>query len=66
MKKLLVLLMSLTMVLSFAACGGGGGGEEAADSGDAGMTIGLSVSTLNNPFFVTLKDGAEAKAAENQ
>ena len=64
MKKLLVLLMSLTMVLSFAACGGGGGGEEAADSGDAGMTIGLSVSTLNNPFFVTLKDGAQAKADE--
>ena len=64
MKKLLVLLMSLTMVLSFAACGGGGGGEEAADSGDAGMTIGLSVSTLNNPFFVTLKDGAQAKAHE--
>ena len=52
------------MVLSFAACGGGGGGEEAADSGDAGMTIGLSVSTLNNPFFVTLKDGAQAKADE--
>lgn len=64
MKKLLVLLMSLTMVLTLAACGGGGGGEEAADSGDAGMTIGLSVSTLNNPFFVTLKDGAQAKADE--
>ena len=63
MKKLLVLLMSLTMVLSFAACGGGGA-EEGGDSGDAGMTIGLSVSTLNNPFFVTLKDGAQAKADE--
>jgi len=30
----------------------------------APKTIGLVVSTLNNPFFVTLKDGAEAKAAE--
>ncbi len=28
------------------------------------ITLGLSLSTLNNPFFVTLKDGAEAKAEE--
>ncbi|KQX48376.1 MULTISPECIES: ribose ABC transporter substrate-binding protein RbsB [unclassified Paenibacillus] len=28
------------------------------------MTIGLSVSTLNNPFFVTLKDGADKAAKE--
>jgi ribose transport system substrate-binding protein len=27
-----------------------------------GQTIGLSVSTLNNPFFVTLRDGAQAMA----
>lgn len=27
-------------------------------------TIALVISTLNNPFFVTLKEGAEAKAAE--
>jgi ribose transport system substrate-binding protein len=26
------------------------------------QTIGLSVSTLNNPFFVTLRDGAQAMA----
>ena len=26
-------------------------------------TIGLSLSTLNNPFFVTLKEGAEDAAA---
>ena len=29
-----------------------------------GQTIGLSVSTLNNPFFVTLRDGAQAMADE--
>lgn len=28
------------------------------------ITLGLSLSTLNNPFFVTLKEGAEAKAGE--
>jgi ribose transport system substrate-binding protein len=27
-----------------------------------GITLGLSLSTLNNPFFVTLKEGAEAAA----
>jgi ribose transport system substrate-binding protein len=27
-------------------------------------TVGLSVSTLNNPFFVTLRDGARAAAAK--
>lgn len=30
----------------------------------AAQTIGFSISTLDNPFFVDLKDGAEAKAAE--
>ncbi len=29
-----------------------------------GFTIGLSLSTLNNPFFVTLRDGAQAAADE--
>ena len=35
--------------------GGGGGGE-------GGQRIGLSVSTLNNPFFVSLRDGAQQAA----
>lgn len=40
--------------------------EQSADSGNAGgkVTIGLSVSTLNNPFFVSLKEGAEKAAKE--
>ena len=37
-------------------------GGAAAPSGD--FTLGLSLSTLNNPFFVTLGDGAEAAAEE--
>ncbi|MBA2174824.1 ribose ABC transporter substrate-binding protein RbsB [Halobacillus locisalis] len=40
-----------------------GGGEEGEGSDDGAKKIGLSISTLNNPFFVSLKDGAE-KAAE--
>lgn len=31
---------------------------------DEAPTLGLSVSTLNNPFFVTLRDGAQAAADE--
>ena len=39
--------------------------EAAAEATAAGSgTIGLSLSTLNNPFFVTLQEGAQAKAAE--
>lgn len=40
--------------------------SEAAKESGAAVTgsIGLSVSTLNNPFFVTLEEGAEAKAKE--
>lgn len=39
--------------------------QSAGNTGDASgkVTIGLAVSTLNNPFFVSLKEGAE-KAAE--
>jgi ribose transport system substrate-binding protein len=38
------------------------GGSGAAADGK--VTIGLAVSTLNNPFFVTLKEGAEKAADE--
>ncbi len=33
-------------------------------AGAAAQSIGLSVSTLDNPFFVTLRDGAQAMADE--
>lgn len=39
-----------------------GGTEGGASDGE--FTVGLSVSTMNNPFFVTLGEGAEAKATE--
>ena len=55
-RKILVTLMALSLVLipmSFA-------GAEATPS----YTIGFAVSTLENPFFVTMKDAAEAKALE--
>ena len=37
--------------------------SDSSSTGTSGMKIGLSVSTLNNPFFVSLRDGAQAAAA---
>ena len=36
--------------------------EETAEEQTTGGSVGLSVSTLNNPFFVTLVEGAQAAA----
>lgn len=75
MKKMnLVLSAVVTVFLILAGCSTQSkveGGATAAPSATADskaaagkMTIGLSVSTLNNPFFVTLKDGADKAAKE--
>lgn len=79
-KKLAAVLFVSVMMFSMAACsavsvdGEGGGSkdqkESSSDSGDgedgnAGSgAIGLAVSTLNNPFFVTLSEGAKDAAKE--
>lgn len=52
MKKLLKMAVAASVLLGTTAA------VQAAD------TMALVVSTLNNPFFVTLKEGAEAKASE--
>ncbi len=51
MKKLNTLLAAAIMSVL--------GTAQAADH-----TLAMVVSTLNNPFFVTMKEGAEAKAKE--
>jgi ribose transport system substrate-binding protein len=55
----MLLLAVLATALAVGCQRGGGGGE-----GGSGARIGLSVSTLNNPFFVTLRDGAQSAADE--
>jgi ribose transport system substrate-binding protein len=53
MRKIIILALSLMLVVGLSA------GVAAQD-----VKLGLAVSTLNNPFFVDLKDGAEAMAEE--
>ncbi|HSL00174.1 MAG TPA: D-ribose ABC transporter substrate-binding protein [Rubrobacteraceae bacterium] len=55
-----VLLAVLASALMAGCQRGGGGGDEGG-----GERIGLSISTLNNPFFVALRDGAQ-KAAKDE
>ncbi|MFD0048969.1 ribose ABC transporter substrate-binding protein RbsB [Actinomycetes bacterium NPDC127524] len=65
MKKLLVLIVSLTlMLLSACSLEPPGWAKPAEKKNLKDVKIGLSVSTLNNPFFVDLKNGVikEAKA----
>ena len=65
LKKIVALFLCFAMVMSLAACRIVIDGEEGmASSGAAKGTIGLSVSTQNNPFFVTLVEGA-FKAADD-
>ncbi|MGM8364976.1 substrate-binding domain-containing protein [Virgibacillus sp. W0181] len=72
MKKFLSMI-GLVLLIALAACGGGNDNAEnnSGDNGDSGeessgdMKIGIAVNTLNNPFFVDLKEGAEATAEEN-
>lgn len=68
MKKVLALVMVLVIaaaIISGCAAKGTPAGEAPkTEATEASKKIGLVISTLNNPFFVTLKEGAEAKAKE--
>ncbi len=51
-----LIVAALATALAVGCQRGGGGGE------GGGPRIGLSISTLNNPFFVTLRNGAQDAA----
>lgn len=54
MKKLLTIIAAMVLVIGLIA----GCGSSSSNGGDGDKkqgTIGFSVSTLNNPFFVSLK-----------
>jgi len=64
MKKVFALLLIVAMALSLSACRIVIDGEEAASVAKVDGSVGLSVSTQNNPFFVTLVEGAKGAAAK--
>lgn len=55
-----LVLVVFSIGLLLTGCGGGAKQEAAKKT-----VIGLSISTLNNPFFVDLRDGAKAAADAN-
>lgn len=63
MKKIL-LVMTCIIAMAMMAFGCGSDKKEAKPADGKNITIGFSVSTQNNPFFVTLRKGVEAKAKE--
>ncbi len=60
-KSLLGAIMCAIMAVSFAGCGENGG----LTTGEKQFKIGLSMNTLNNPYFVDAKNGVEKGASEN-
>lgn len=76
MKKITSILLAVTLMFSMAGCGAvsvdgetsKGSDNSSASEGESGNTgggaVGLAISTLNNPFFVTLSEGAQAAAKE--
>lgn len=75
MKKLFALILSGALALSLASCGAvtvdgntpsnpSNASNGGSSAGGGTGSVGLAISTMNNPFFVTLSEGAEAKAKE--
>ena len=67
LKRIFALVLCMALVLSLTACRIVIDGEEGvtANKAVASGSIGLSVSTQNNPFFVTLVEGSEKAAAKH-
>jgi ABC-type sugar transport system substrate-binding protein len=58
-KKIVVLASSLAVLATLSGCGRG---DSAASADQVDAT--LVISTLNNPFFVSVADGAKAQASD--
>lgn len=59
--KTAAVLSAAALVIS-AGCGSGSDTEEGTGGGGEQLSIGMSISTLNNPFFVAMRQGAEQAA----
>ncbi|RYD04782.1 hypothetical protein N752_12720 [Desulforamulus aquiferis] len=62
--KIMATVVSLVFIMSLVTgCGGSKDPQAEAPKGDEKqLTVGIALSTLNNPFFVDMKDGAQAAA----
>ena len=73
MNRILHPLLASLLVFGIAACSKQGpdgaapaaASAPAAAAADGQVTVGLAVSTLNNPFFVSLRKGAEDEAQKD-
>lgn len=66
-RGLTAVAVSATLAIGLAACNRDTGpepGATGATGGAGGKSVTLALSTLNNPFFVDVRDGAQAKADE--
>ena len=69
-RRVLALLMAAAMTVGMMGCGavaidGEGESKETSSSESTGSgSVGLAISTLNNPFFVKLSEGSQAAADE--
>ncbi|CEH31733.1 D-ribose transporter subunit RbsB [Aneurinibacillus migulanus] len=64
-KGLAVSMLGLSMLVGCTTQAPGTADKGATDGKKENITVGLAVSTQSNPFFVTLKEGAEKAAKEN-
>lgn len=62
MKKIFAMVMAVALMAT--GCSTSAPGSD-SDSKDGAKKIGVSLSTLNNPFFVSVKEGLEKGAKEN-
>ncbi|MEV0354018.1 substrate-binding domain-containing protein [Nonomuraea sp. NPDC050680] len=65
MRNPALVIAGAALALGLTACGSAGpsGSNNASGSpGGANVKIGMTLSTLNNPYFVQLRDGAQAEA----
>lgn len=55
-------VLSAAALMISAGCGSGSDTEEGTGGGGEQLSVGMSISTLNNPFFVAMRQGAEQAA----
>lgn len=69
MKKFFLLASSLLLLAGCGVAtieGGDSSSKEVTEKSASELVVGVSVSTLNNPFFVSMQDGINQLATENK